>query len=444
MLGIYFSGVWAAFQENALWLSSSLYQSLLLPLALSVAALGLGRGFRNAGKTALQALAFCAAGMVLFCLVTPLFSGAPRKGIAAHVLLLFLIAVYAVFCSRLMPSVRVVTAAAMISEINWAMSISALVFFPVMSLPAANALQFVLLLGAFFVIYLFRPNPREHTPTAYWLIMLLVAVISVACLFTVRILEGYDHNGGANAATLRIILPAFFVVSLLIYYLYYVLVAEHRRAAELAALQARQVQELALHERTESLYGELSGLRHELKNHFAAMEALLRERQYDKLERYFADVTGQSAEALEDFRCPNALVSSVLNRQIRAARTDGVQVDAVAAIPESLGVADADLCSLLSNLLDNAVEGCRQAGRGSVRATLHTEKGFLFIRVTNPAPPDVLQKNPMLLTTKKDSGAHGFGIPMIRRIAEKYNGCVTFGTEDDCFAADVMLCLEEA
>ena len=107
-------------------------------------------------------------------------------------------------------------------------------------------------------------------------------------------------------------------------------------------------------------------------------------------------------------------------------------------------VAEGDLCSLLSNLLENAVEGCRAAGGDTVRASLHTEKGYLFISAANPAAGDVLAENPALRTTKREPAGHGCGVPLIRRIAAKYGGCAVFGMENGWFTADVMLCMEEA
>jgi sensor histidine kinase regulating citrate/malate metabolism len=210
----------------------------------------------------------------------------------------------------------------------------------------------------------------------------------------------------------------------------------------MAAMQMKQSRDVEFYDRTRALCGELHAMRHELKNHIAVMEIMLRDGEYEKLGAYFSQVRGQNTAALEEFHCENPLISSVVNNAASTARAAGVHLDAVAAVPEALSIGDADLCSMLSNLLDNSIEGCLAAGGDQIKASLHTEKGYLFITVTNPAPPDLMIRNPQLTTTKRDPAAHGYGIPIIRRLAEKYNGCVTFQVDNGFFVADVMLCLE--
>ena len=314
---------------------------------------------------------------------------------------------------------------------------------PVLPLWASNALQLAILVGSLALTLLFRPSGNERIPAAYWCTMLLIAVLSAACLYAVRVLGHTYVLPVGNDPALCIVLSAFFIVTLLIYYLYHVLVREHRAASEMAAMQAKLEQDLAFYRRSETLTREYLGLRHELKNHISVMDGLLREERYDALRRYFADYAGRTAPILEEFHCPNRLVSSVISHQMNTARAAGVTLDVIAAVPEKLGVKDDDLCSLLSNMLDNGVEGCLRTGASDVRATLHTDKNCLFITVTNPADEDVLRDNPALSTTKDNPAAHGFGIPIMRAIAEKYDGIVSFSAENGWFTADAMLYMEE-
>jgi hypothetical protein len=443
-LGGYFDQVLITYSSNIGWFASSLYQCFLIPLALSIVALSKPqKAARDIVQFLMELVGTCLLGALLFGLVSPLFQDKMAVSVANHVLLLVLIAAYAALCSPLNPSARVVVASAMFTEINWALAIAHLLFLPILSLEMANFLQLVVMLVGFGVVYIFCPAPTEKTPVVYWLTMLLIAILSFVSLTVVRVLESIEHYGGSNSPALRILLPSFFVVSLLIYYLYYVLTREHRKAEQMAAIQMKQSQDMEFYNRTQALCGELHSLRHELKNHFTVINQLLQDKQYDKLEEYFQQVLGENTHTLEQFHCNHALVSTLVSSAISAAGAHGVKLDVVAAVPEALGVSDMDLCSLLSNLLDNGVEGCLAAGGSTVKASLHTEKDYLFLTVTNPAPADMLEKNPLLKTTKKNTAAHGYGIPIIRRIAEKYNGCVTFAMDNGWFTVDVMLCMEE-
>lgn len=425
--------------------SSFFYQCYLLPLLLAVIVLSLGEKKPRWGLIALRTALTVLLGAALYFLLAPLSDDFREIGTVSHLALLLLIAAYAAFCSPMHVHERIVVAAAVIANINWAQSISTQVLMPLFPIALSNTVQLILLLLSLTLVVLFRPAPSDRIPKAYWLSMLVIALISTACLYAVRILGGQHlvFYGQGTYLTLSILLSSFYVVNLLVYYLYYVLVKEHRTASDMATMQAKLEQDLAFYKRSDTLTQEYRSLRHELKNHFSVMEALLREERYDQLLQYFEEYAGKTTPQLEEFCCPNPLVSSVISHQMNTARAAGVRLDVIAAVPRDLGIADDDLCSLLSNMLDNGVEACLRAGEACVKATLHTDKNCLFVTVTNPVAEDVLKTNPDLRSTKSNPAAHGFGIPILRRIAEKYDGIVSFHTEDGWFTADAMLYMED-
>lgn len=444
MAQLYWSVLLARVSRQMLWLSSTYYHSFLLPLALACVALADGASgwrawLRELGRIAAVAM----AGSVLFFLKDPFFTTDFSAGVANHVLLLACVAAYAALFCRLKSSTRVVVVSVVFAEIDWVFAITRLVLFTRIPLGQANLIQLALLVAAVVVIRRFRPDETEKMPSAYWLTMLIIGVVSVGCLFALLILESVEMNHGVTSRSLAVMLPCFFVVSLLVYFLYYVLASERRKAELLAAQQIRQAQDVAFYGRTQALCEELRSVRHELKNHIAAMDTLLAGQRYEELKAYFDGFLGEGRTALAEFHCDNRLIGSVVSGFVSTARSAGIELDVTAAVPESLAVADGDLCSLLSNLLENAVEGCQKAGGNIVRASLHTEKGYLFLSVTNPAAGDVLAENPALHTTKSSPSGHGCGIPLVRRIAAKYGGCASFGMENGWFTADVMLCMED-
>ena len=427
--------------------SGFFYQCFLLPLLLGMLVLSLTAETRSPGRIAAQVLGSGLAAAILYFLCAAAVKGDfTQIGTVSHFLMLSVLVLYAAFLCPMKDHVRVVVTAAIVTNINFAQSISTQLLMPVLPMGISNLVQFLLLLVSLTVIYVCRPSRADDAvPTAYWLSMLVIAVLSAACLYTVRILGGRtltaDRSGYLTAS---VVLCAFYLVNLLIYYLYYTLVREHRARASVTAMQAKLQQDLEYYRRSETLTEEYRAMRHELKNHIALMENLLREERYDELRRYFAEYAGKVTPRLAEFRCPNPVVTSVITHQMNSALAAGVTLDVIAAVPETLGVTDDDLCSLLSNMLDNGVEGCLRAGKSIVKATLHTDKDCLFVTVTNPADEAALRENPELHTTKDNAGAHGYGIPILRRIAAKYDGFVSFRVEDGWFTADAMLYMEGA
>ena len=432
-----------SFASTVLRFSGFFYQCYLIPLALAVVVLSLGGKHRPSPlRVALHVIVTCIIAAVLYFLIAPVFDDFTQLGTVSHVMMLGIIILYSEAFSPMQTQMRLVVTAAVIANINWAQSISTQVLMPIMPLAVSNAIQLVILVGSLALVLLFRPSQHERIPTAYWVTMLLIAALSAACLYAVRVLDRPYGSVPTSDTALCIVLTAFFLVTLLIYYMFHVLVKEYRTASEMTAMQAKLEQDLAFYKRSETLTQEYRSIRHELKNHISVMDGLLSEGRYDKLRQYFEEYAGKTAPFLSEFHCPNPLVSSVISHQINTAKTAGVTIDVIAAVPETLGIDDDDLCSLLSNMLDNGVEGCLRAGQSLVRATLHTDKSCLFITVTNPMKGDILLDNPALASTKANPEAHGFGIPIMRSIAEKYDGIVSFSASDGWFTADAMLYME--
>ena len=420
------------------------YQCFLIPIVLALALLSLASERRLTGRAAARIAGTGLLSTVLYCLCAAAVKGNFTEiGTVSHFLMLAILILYAAFFCPMPGHAKVVMTAAIVANINFAQSISTQLLMPVLPIHASNAVQFLILAVSFAVIWVFRPRAGEEVPAAYWVSMLVIAALSTACLYTIRVLGGRSlYIVWSGYFTTSVVLCAFYLVNLLIYYLYYTLVREHRARASMAAMQAKLEQDLEFYRRSETLTAEYRALRHELKNHISLMESLLREEKYDELRVYFAEYAGKVTPRLAEFRCPNPLITSVITHQMNTALAAGVTLDVIAAVPETLGIADDDLCSLLSNMLDNGVEGCLRAGKSLVKATLHTDKGCLFVTVTNPADEAALRANPGLLSTKENAESHGFGIPIIRSIAAKYDGIVSFRVEDGWFTADAMLYME--
>lgn len=115
----------------------------------------------------------------------------------------------------------------------------------------------------------------------------------------------------------------------------------------------------------------------------------------------------------------------------------GLTPDFSAALPAALPVADPDLCALLGNALDNALEAAAPLPGGTVTLRASAQKGLLMLRVENPAavPPA-----PGAATAKPDKAAHGLGLPSMREIAARYQGTLDARYEAGQF--ELIVCLQ--
>lgn len=179
--------------------------------------------------------------------------------------------------------------------------------------------------------------------------------------------------------------------------------------------------------------------RHEFKNHYIVIASLLEQSEYEKAKTYVEDNLNHTITKEIFINTKNSIFNAVVNNKAEIAK--GLDIDIlVDTINDFNGIDDIDLCSLISNMFENAIEACRKTNenRQIIFSARQEGSSYLF-SIKNTIENSVLKDNPTLNTTKKDKQYHGLGIKVIKDIAEKYNGMVDFFEEDNMFICNVLL-----
>lgn len=299
-------------------------------------------------------------------------------------------------------------------------------------------------------ILLLRRRPIESftdVPKAY--IALIVGVSLVGLfqqMFTMDSFTIEEYTDKIKSFTFFLNL-GFLVLMYLAYMLFYWAASEYSRSVSaLADVHRREVETEVLAAAQHS-FEELQEIRHEIKNHDAYMHALLKAGDYDKLEEYFESSVAAHKEAVHFVHSGNREVDIVVNNRITRAKLLGVRLETILAVPPELPYEGEDICSLISNLADNALEGCAASGvpeeERRVLLSIQPKGGYLFFRTENPVHAELAgEERPSLKTTKENKELHGYGTGIIRKITEKYNGTAKFRVKNGVFIADAMLELD--
>ena len=110
----------------------------------------------------------------------------------------------------------------------------------------------------------------------------------------------------------------------------------------------------------QNIYMTMRGWRHDYHNHLQAMKAYVKMGEYDKLDVYLKLLEKDLDNVNQLVECGNVNLDAVLNSKISLALNNGIDVEYKATCPPSLAVNDIDLCALIGNLIDNAVEACEK------------------------------------------------------------------------------------
>ena len=268
-----------------------------------------------------------------------------------------------------------------------------------------------------------------------------IVVAAVSALGTFLTLACMGSGASRGYGVLQAV--CFWIIILLTYYMFYTVSREYEQNLELIALRHKEELDGEMLQFSRENFEEMHQIRHEVKNHIAYIRALSESGEYDKLKEYLNVVSGETEELFRFVECGNDVINAVMNHAIKQARVSGVTIDQQIIVPPRLPYQETKLCSLLSNLMDNAIEASVRAGvpNPTVTVSIRPQQDYLFLRVTNPVA-DAGPGQPSLRTTKGDKKLHGFGTKIIRRVAEQYQGSAKFEIKEGRFIVDVMLSLE--
>lgn len=194
------------------------------------------------------------------------------------------------------------------------------------------------------------------------------------------------------------------------------------------------------YEEVQNMYREMRTWRHNYKNHLQVMKARLDMGEYEELSDYILRLDEELTRIDKVIETGSLTLDAILNSKIGTAKAKRIEVDVKIVLPPRLSVADYDLCVLLGNLLDNAIEGCESQKEGEkrfLRLYIGVLKEQLYLSVTNSHGVRMKKEGNRYLSTK--AHGRGFGLASIDSIAAKYHGYVNRQSDEGIFATEVLL-----
>ena len=207
-------------------------------------------------------------------------------------------------------------------------------------------------------------------------------------------------------------------------------VSQWKTAAENARRQDDEVR--VLHE-------NIRHLKHDMKNHVMVIASYLNSQEFEQARQYTSQILDKLNAVHSYIETGNSLLNHILNEKLNDARSKGIGVKAEIETLSFARMESLDFSALLSNLLDNAIEGSMGEEMPELVITISKRRGYETIFVKNRISHSVLEHNPRLESTKEDTASHGMGIGQIRALVEKYEGMCDFLEEDGFFCACVFI-----
>ena len=261
--------------------------------------------------------------------------------------------------------------------------------------------------------------------------------------FTLAAKKVYFINGYSptmEKAFNAVFIAAFFCIAVsAVYFVYKIFALSFRQNQILRRFDDQQ----ASYENMLKSDEELRRFRHDYKNHMMVVAALLNSGRTQEASEYLETVKVRSGVAGRQFSTGNFVADAILNNKNTLAEEFNARISFSGAIPER-GIENADLCTVVANLVDNAIDGVtRYDGDRYIKVESGVRSGFMTFSVVNPVSEKVEIRRNRIRTTKADAKNHGIGLRNVERTAEKYDGKLLLSCDEKEFTADVNMKLRQ-
>lgn len=190
----------------------------------------------------------------------------------------------------------------------------------------------------------------------------------------------------------------------------------------------------------ENMYRQIRGWRHDYRNHIQMMKVLAANGDMDALKVYLDELDTDLNTVDTVVKTGNPMADAILNSKISLARSRNIPTQVDAHIPVKLKMSELDLCCIIGNLFDNAMEASMAlpGEKRMIRVYMDMKGTQLYISFTNFTAAKKLSKVGKGFKTSKGEG-HGFGLVRVDDIVSRYDGYLSRNSEDGAFTTEILI-----
>lgn len=268
-------------------------------------------------------------------------------------------------------------------------------------------------------------------------VLVIVVFVLINALATFNI---FPQNGVLKQNIMTVLIIFLVICLVIMIFSLLINVASNNYYTALNSLLEKQVgAQIAHYEKLEKLNSDMRTFRHDYINHLSSINALIGEGCYDDAQNYIDKLTESTHRNEAIFRTGNRLADAILTDKSESCR-DHADIEFDGCITDKIG--NSDICIILANALDNAVEACKKCPeRGKITVAAQIRQGYWTMTMRNPTVS--ADSEGIMKTSKEDERNHGFGLLSIEQTVKKYDGTMAVSIKDGMFEMSVVLKLPE-
>lgn len=286
-----------------------------------------------------------------------------------------------------------------------------------------------------------RNNVTADMSNKEWIQFLIFPIFTICAVMLMvnSVMKSYHSD---IVPVYYIIAIGLIVLNLVVFHLISEILEHSRKMKEAQILRQQSIGQVGLYNSMRENYNIQRQRTHEYKNQILCMDMLMKKKDYSKLEDYIGNISDGLDAQLDMVDTNNDVVNAILNaKYYEAIKNDVLFVLKINDLSD-IKVSDEDIVTILSNLLDNAIEAAKQCnvGKRTVKIKLLSEDDVLTIAVSNTYKTEpMLTEDGYIRTTKNNKEEHGWGIRNIVATLEKYDAEYIIDYKNGEFVFSIMM-----
>jgi len=263
--------------------------------------------------------------------------------------------------------------------------------------------------------------------------LILISLILVTSLTAIN---SYQTSSDLKQIIITGFIALITITLIIIIFSLLINVASKNYYTALNSLLEKQVEaQIAHYEKLEELNRDIRQLRHDYINHLTSVSTLIEHKNYPDALQYIERLTESTHCNETIFSTGNHLADAILTgkssecKEFADIEFNGIITDRINNI---------DMCAILANALDNAIEACRKcSGRSKISIAAQNKQGYWVMTMRNPTIGE--DSEGLMKTSKEDTQNHGFGLLSIEQAVKRYDGNIKVGIKDGIFEISIVV-----
>lgn len=181
-------------------------------------------------------------------------------------------------------------------------------------------------------------------------------------------------------------------------------------------------------------------MRHDFRHTILAISSYAEQGDCSNIQKYVDDYLDPLSQPMMDIYCKNPLINTILSHYLSLARIYGIATDYTITLPEKIVFSETDLCIIVGNLVENALEACQRQTSGhrfiDIKMSM-SSKHMLSLIISNSYEGDIQPKDSGYLSSKRDET--GIGLFSVNQIVLEHKGMMKVTYSGQTFQVSVLL-----